>query len=307
MKRIGPREAIRCFFKEKSPQVEAYYLSEDVPADGVLIRNIFSLAGTQEELSALKRLPQPFHFPHHPGYASIGRVEEVGKQCKQFAPGDWVLLPAQYSTYTLLASSISRNQGSLVKKIAYVQDPLKVLFVPHICLALYLAQQRRESRVSPLLLLGCNLLSSILFQILEQEDGNHPIVFYRDADDLSEEHLSQCGAQEIFSPSRPLPPSLCRNIDQAYIFSSSHHAKIITHELHNRRCFCIPVHADKDADHRMTWLSNERIEEAIEWLEQKPLKYEALIAQHVHIEAILTITEATQQNTYRGRALIYDW
>src|SRR5439155_5375932 len=198
------RENVRIVLDGRGPSVEVHPYHEAVPDDGVLVRTLFSLLGTQPEETLLSCLPNALYLPSQPGYASVGVVEAVGTDCARFNPNDVVILPACYSTYvTLDGVQVQRLSKTLLHHIPPDHDPVSATFVPLISLAMYLARQAIGMEGEWTVLFGCGLLGIVLVRILQRENPSLRLLVYVE-DDLYDGLLQEHGIQEVRRYGKPL-------------------------------------------------------------------------------------------------------
>ena len=81
----------------------------------LLIRNEASLISTGTELSRVYALKKGVVYPVYPGYASIGNIEETGKDCQQFKKGDRVLFSGPHQELQLFRIPQMSSLGMIVK------------------------------------------------------------------------------------------------------------------------------------------------------------------------------------------------
>ncbi len=310
MQRISfHRENVSIMREGLQPRVYVENHADAIPADGVLIRNLFSLTGTVRERSLLRFLPDFLGLPLHPGYASVGVVTEVGSACRTLDRGDIVLMPVCRSTYVTFSQAYPHPSSEpLLRKVPLQVDGVDATFVPLVSLSLYLARQAIGTVDKPVILLGCGLLGIVLLRVLTLENIN--AIVYTCEEDIPEEWIRENTIEVVLSCDQPLPLKFRGKVQTAFILSSSKSYYEAASLLLSTRGNCIPAAA---ADSKQVsvphfpWLGNDIIEDAVDLLRDGDLLVKDLIAQHVHPEAVAQVYHAIQQNHYSGRALVYDW
>ena len=76
--------------------LETMELDENsLPADQILVKTLFSAvsAGTECAWISGNANNNSLKFPHYPGYSAVGKVIRIGKDVKNFAVGDAVIVP----------------------------------------------------------------------------------------------------------------------------------------------------------------------------------------------------------------------
>jgi threonine dehydrogenase-like Zn-dependent dehydrogenase len=275
-----------------------------------VIRNRFSLTGTLGEKSLLGLLPDSLGLPLHPGYASVGVVEEVASTHSRLEAGDVVVMPACYSTYVALPPTrVSDSQGFFLQRISANTDMVDATFATLAGLSLYLARQTPRTTKMPVVLLGCGLLGAVLSRVLRLE--NVRAFVCADQADLQSELILASGAEAVLSCEQPFPRELLETAQAVFILSSSDWCSRIVSTLSSvrERPFVVTAVSNdhQGAGKRYPWLGYDVLGEALALLRDGELVVRDLVAQHVHAEAVEQVYRAIQQNRYRGRALVYDW
>lgn len=309
--RGGPstgREALQLVIADGRPTATQFPLADELPPDGMLARNYFSLTGTRPDSTSLRLLPQLVRWPLGPGYATVGLVDEVGPGCDTLAPGDWVVLPAQPTNYTMLRARTPDPRTRVALSAASLGDPVRALFAPVLGYAQQLARRHAGARPSDsVLLVGCGLVGVLLLQVLRTEFDAGDVLVCVEPDDLPADLLCERGATDVLTwPGFPAPSQLSR-VRRTFVLSSDARYNAQLRAASIRPGACVSAVGDEAPAARQSWpCSPERLAEAIESLDRGHIVTEGLIAQHIHVEALPHAIHAVRE-AVRGRALVYDW
>lgn len=303
-------ENIRLVLDCQHPEVKVDTYLNAIPEEGCLVRNLFSLTGTLPEESLLNSLSHTLKLTSHPGYSSVGRVEDVGSNCYRFRPGDLLLIPVQYSTYSVFDNVQIRNTSRFsLTKIPLRSDPVCTTFAPLVSLALYLISQMTATlgeAGDEILFLGCGLLGAVLLKILRLETSNIKPIICTQKNDLACELLLKNGAQEVISYEQLLHEKSLDKVHTVFILSSfSREYQALLAKL-PIICNCISALSVEEITHS-SWLQYYAFEEVLDILHDSSLTVDDLVTQHVHLESFPQIYNALHTNYYHGQALIYDW
>lgn len=292
------------------PTIHIQEWGESIPVDGVLIRNLFSLMGTQTDKTLLRILPDALKLPQHPGYVSVGKILAVGSACGHFAPGDVVILPVYYSRYILLAGEQMRNLSQyLLQKLPPNVDPLRVLFLPIICLSLHISEQISETDEERIALLGGGLVSMVLLKLLYLKNIR-PVICIPGHDQCQEWWLEN-GALEVWTGEQAIPSHLHRAAKAVCLLSHSEWCKKAVQILLAKEGRCISAlrKADKQGGYekRPSWLRRDAIGDALDILNAETLVLTDMIEQHIHAETAAETYQSICAGCYCGKAVVYDW
>lgn len=302
-------ENVSVLMNELEPTVHVQEWAESVPADGVLIRNLFSLMGTQADETLLRFLPDTLKLPQHPGYVSVGKIVTVGAACSRFVPGDVVILPVQYSRYIMLAGEQMRGLSqSLLQKLPPSVDPVRALFLPLICLSLDIFEQLSEIGGERIVLLGGGLLSAVLLKILYLKNVRSVICI--PGHDRYKGWLEN-GALEVWTGEQSIPPHLHRYANAICLLSHSEWCKQAIRLLLTEEGRCISALREGSEQggyaKRPSWLCRDAIGDALDTLDAGELVLTDMIEQHIHAEAMAETYRSICAGCYRGKAIVYDW
>ncbi|ALV41437.1 hypothetical protein AU252_09985 [Pseudarthrobacter sulfonivorans] len=112
-----PKEQRVIFEAQDICKIESFTLPQAGPAE-VRVRNLASLISPGTELAVLRHRHRAFatggrmanwvKYPFYPGYASVGIVEETGKDVTELKAGDLVWHPSPHSTASVVAAECCR-------------------------------------------------------------------------------------------------------------------------------------------------------------------------------------------------------
>jgi NADPH:quinone reductase-like Zn-dependent oxidoreductase len=276
----------------------------DVPGDGLIIKNRFTLAGTLPDSTWLRAFPGFERLFWHPGYASVGIVEEAGRGCHYFGKGDCLFMPAVFSKFVRLDGSFINNYSQwMLIRLPERVDPVQALFLSLAGLAIYLVGELETDEVENICLLGCGLLGLIVLKII-QSKAKQAVVYIKDKE-VDERLIALTGSRRIDNfkafgdqEGGKRVMVLSDNLEYRSVLAGWSGFAVIDACKWERKTVPAkrPVRFLKD-------LTNE----AVALIENETDFLSELIYQHVHIEFIAEIQTAIHQSQYRGRALVYDW
>ncbi|HEY9062626.1 MAG TPA: hypothetical protein VIO64_19325 [Pseudobacteroides sp.] len=300
------RENIKILVENGSPRMDIQIFNEKVPEDGALIRILFSLTGTRNDLSCLKDLASFSNIPGHFGYTSVGVVEEVGSCCSFAEKGKTVLLPAQYSKYiSIKASDYQEMRAVLFKAVPNDVDKVDVLFLPALCTALKLYSNLDDPEKGSIIFLGCNIIGTVFLKLLGCE-GIHPSI-YIDHADMKAELLLENGGEAVIENGEQMPKEMAKKVKDVFVFSASPWIDDIRENSSLDHANFIDVPQEDIKQERYPWVSYDVQQAALDLISNGGLYFRDLIAQHIHAETVQETYKSIKENTYKGRVLVYDW
>ncbi len=190
--------------------VELQKLPRPRPADAeVLVRNLHTLLSPGTELAMYEGTHAALHdpenlfakYPHYPGYAAIGLIEECGAEVQNAKAGDLVLYLGTHSTWSLM-----RPATDIWLALAEPFSPDKVLFarLTQIAATAYHCLRRAPERA---IVLGAGMIGVLAAQVLQVEGVKAVVV-----QDIIASRLDlarRCGVRRTaLGAGRDLAPSL---------------------------------------------------------------------------------------------------
>jgi hypothetical protein len=299
----GYRENVRIVVEGHSPRitVEAYKKNSE---HSTVIRNYFTLTGTRDDGSCLRRLAGQCGFSGHFGYTSVGKMEESGAGLRTIERGSMVILAAQFSKYVdLYDSQIPLLRKVFLTSIPANIDPVNSLFLPMICVALKLYHDMEDAFRNGTAFLGCGLAGVVFLKLLNI-NGIHPDVC-PEKGDISREIISRNGAGYVaHSDSGALwETELHENV---FVFSESASLTAVRRKYDDSVARILEVsRADEGGD---PWYSHDLAAEAADLIASGIIDCTDLIAGHIHAESAGEISERYATDLNDGRKFfVYDW
>lgn len=300
------RNNIRIILDNENPKVDIGSFDDNISDEDAVIRVIFTLTGTREELTFLKYLRHFSNVPDHYGYTSIGRIEECGKCCDFGEKGSYIVIPAQYSKYILVGKSDFLNMNRVLYKVVPGQtDMVNTLFYPILCLALKLLSQIDDPQRGSIIFFGCNIVGTVFLKLLIME-GINPILFL-DNEDINEELLASNGADRVIKKTEEINEEIIAQVSKAFVFStSSLISDIINTKLPKNVSIINPEDLDSENE-SYPWMSYDIHSTALDLISSGEICFKDLISQHVHAETVYDTCEWIKRGRYKGKTIVYDW
>ena len=160
----------------------------------VLIRNILTLISPGTEIAFLMALPNtPRKFPMYPGYSSVGIIEEIGEDVKEFKRGDLVVATAPHASHVVV-------HADNVYKVPEGVDVKDAVFFTLSCIALQGVRKARIELGESVAVIGEGIVGQLATQ-LARLSGAIPVIGL----DLYNTRLKiaqRLGADVVLNPSR---------------------------------------------------------------------------------------------------------
>ena len=269
-----------------------------------LIKNYFTLTATVEELNICNLLKErSTDLQDHYGYTSVGVIEAVGNSCS-LNKGDVVLSSAVYSKYHILTEHASINASKVLYRSSYEDyDKVDLLFLPFICIALYLLDIIESGVKERILFRGDSVVFRILACLLIEQNIDfvvfsqnphkdaYPGFLYNDVKIVKEE--------EIFFDEMKGTTAV------GFILSSDNLPGLKTIE-ESFGGYILFTNENINFD-KPPWMIPHLQNEATRILLDRRFNFEELIAHHVHAEYINQTISYLERGFYYGKMLVYDW
>lgn len=175
---------------------------DELPDDHLLVKTLYSAvsAGTECAWISGNSNNSGQQFPFRPGYSAVGEVVKVGKNVKDFAEGDFVIVPWHgHRSYTVIPAA--RIKGGALK-ITDSRVDLKEAAFTHIASFPMLGVRRLQIQMGEsVMIAGLGILGQIALQAARLS-GAAPI-FACDFSPERRELALKLGADAVFDPRDP--------------------------------------------------------------------------------------------------------
>lgn len=272
----------------------------------LVIRNHFTLTGTERDDSNLSFFHGSFVPPEHYSYSSVGYIEEAGSGMKHRL-GSRVVYRPQFSKYVHL--SLEENR---LKDLIFLSDDIDLVdatFIPILCVALSAYYDIKDHEVETVNLWGYGLLGNILLRLLSRDEEYRVNVFMDEVEsfvrnnELSDQKYM---GQVHFRGLSEMLNKLDEN--QALVLLDSTLLPERTYEKMKMNPLCMFMDLSRFAANDVrTCLKHDNIQEVYQLLRQQEIHLKDLIAQHVHAEHVEDIISQTKRGFFKGKTIVYDW